>query len=202
MDDNSPRATLAALWAPLVAVTTRHGDRMNGQIIVAAMPGSILPDAPRVVIELWKSNLTHDLVLASGIVALHLLDGTPGPRLDASMQVVRALGMHSGRDGDKLSSFATRVGANGCPILTEALTYLEATITASLDADEATIFLADVTAGARLHEGTPLTLPQFNAALPEDWRDEYAASRAKQDSAARQARQQSNTDQQIALRNR
>jgi flavin reductase (DIM6/NTAB) family NADH-FMN oxidoreductase RutF len=188
MAELSPRPTLAALWSPLLAVTTRYGDRSNGQIIVAAMPGSILPDAPRVIIELWKSNLTHDMVNQSGKFALHLLDGTPGPLLNVTLALVRALGMHSGRDGDKLAAIPVRVGANGCPILTDALSYLEATVTATLDAGEATIFLADVTAGARLHEGTPLTLPQFNAALPEDWRDEYVASRARQDAAARQSR--------------
>ncbi len=187
-NEASPRATLAALWAPLLAVTTRTADRANGQIIAAAMGGSILPDAPRVVIEIWRSNLTHDLITASGVFALHLLDGTPGPALAASMALVHSLGMHSGRDGDKLGGIATRPGANGCPIILDALTFLEATVTATLDAGEATIFLADVTAGARLHAGTPLTLPQFNAALPDEWRAEYAASRARQDVAARQAR--------------
>ena len=188
MNEANPRATLAALWSPLLAVTTRVGDRANGQIIVAALSGSILPDAPRVLIELWKSNLTHDMVLASGTFALHLLDGSPGPALNASLALIRALGMHSGRDSDKLTGIDQRPGANGCPILTNTLSYLEATVSATFDAEEATIFLADVTGGARLREGTPLTLPQFNATLPADWHTEYAASRARQDAAARQAR--------------
>ncbi|MBA3825338.1 MAG: flavin reductase [Ktedonobacterales bacterium] len=188
MTDTNPRATLAALWSPLLAVTTRDGERTNGQIIVAALSGSILPDVPRVIIELWKSNLTHDMVLASRIFALHVLDGTPGPAVDATLALVRTLGMHSGRDGDKLAGIDWRPGTNGCPILTGALSYLEATICATLDADEATIFLAEVTGGTRLRDGSPLTLPQFNAALPADWRAEYAASRGRQDAAARQAR--------------
>src|SRR5712692_11327198 len=63
---------LSALWTPLVAVTASWQGRDNGQIAVSAHGASIVPDRPRVLVQLYKRNLTHDLVRDSAAFALHL----------------------------------------------------------------------------------------------------------------------------------
>ena len=52
---------------------TVEGGRRNGLISLSAGSGGIVREAPRVTISLTKYNLTHDMVLASGVFVMHLL---------------------------------------------------------------------------------------------------------------------------------
>jgi flavin reductase (DIM6/NTAB) family NADH-FMN oxidoreductase RutF len=180
--------TLAMLWSPLLAVTTRHEDRSNGLVAATGVFASLVPEAPRVLIELTKSSLTHDLVLASRVFALHVLPATPNDALTTSLSLVRTLGMRSGHDGDKMAGFAARPGVTGCPILADTLTYVEARVVATLDAEELTIFLADVVDGGRHRSGEPLTLSVLRQHLPKEWLAEWAMSRERQTNEARRRR--------------
>jgi hypothetical protein len=99
----------------LVAVTTVHGGRPNGQIAVTALGAGILRERPRVLIELWKVNLTHDLVLASGVFALHLLRAEPDHAWRASLDLVHALGLRSGHARRQDGKPAGSRGRDGQP---------------------------------------------------------------------------------------
>ncbi len=144
--------------------------------------------SPTCLIELTKSTLTHDLVLASRVFALHLLPATPDDALVASVSLVRTLGMRSGHDGNKMAGIGSRPGATGSPILALALTYVEGRVVGSLDADELTIFLGDVVGGGRFRSGPPLTLTTLRENLPKEWLGEWAASREGQVNDARRRR--------------
>jgi hypothetical protein len=63
--------TLAMLWSPVLAITTHHQGRNNGLAATTGVVASLVPEAPRVVVELAKASLTHNLVLASRVFALH-----------------------------------------------------------------------------------------------------------------------------------
>jgi flavin reductase (DIM6/NTAB) family NADH-FMN oxidoreductase RutF len=180
--------TLAALWSPVLAITTHHQGRDNGLIATTGVFASLVPEAPRVLVELAQASLTHDLVLASRVFALHLLPATPDEALQASLSLVHALGMRSGHEGDKMATIAKRSGVTGAPILTEALTYVEARVVGTLDGGELTIFLADVVEGGRLRDGAPLTIGALRERLPQEWHAEWAANRERQVRAARQRR--------------
>jgi len=180
--------TLAALWSPLLAVTTHHRGRDNGMVAGTGVFASVVPEAPRVVIELTKTSLTHDLVLGSRVFALHLLPATPADALAASVSLVRTLGMRSGHQGDKMDGIAARPGVTGSPILAEALTWVEARVVSTLDAEELTIFLADVVGGGRHRSGEPLTLGVLREHLPKEWAAEWAISRERQVDEARRRR--------------
>jgi len=181
--------TLAMLWSPLLAITTHHHGRTNGMVAGTGVFASLVPEAPRVVIELTKTSLTHDLILASRVFALHTLPATPQDALATSLSLVRTLGMRSGHAGDdKMMGIASRPGVTGCPILTETLTYMEARVVATLDGEELTIFLADVVGGGRLRSGDPLTLRVLREHLPKEWQAEWATSREVQIHEARRRR--------------
>ena len=87
-----------------------------------------------------------------------------------------------------MAGLTVRPGVTGCPILTETLTYVETRVVATLDAEELTIFLADVVAGGRHQDGQPLTLPLLREHLPKEWLAEWGASRERQISDARRRR--------------
>jgi flavin reductase (DIM6/NTAB) family NADH-FMN oxidoreductase RutF len=188
MDSTGIHDTLSALTSPLLAVTTTHDGRANGQIAVAGLSGSILPDAPRILVALWKANLTHDLVLASGVLAVHLLPAAPDAALHTALDLVHTLGMRSGRDGDKLAAISWRPGVTGSPILADALTYAEGRVVATMDGGEMTVFLADVVAGERLRDGEPLTWRAARPHMPPAWLAEFDANQERQRAEARRAR--------------
>ena len=180
--------TLAMLSSPMLAITTHAQGRNNGLVARSGLFASLVPEAPRVLIELTKANLTHDLVLASGVFVLHTLAATPHDALTKSLSLIHALGMRSGHDGDKMTGIPTRPGVTGCPILTDTLTYLEARVVATLDGEELTVFLADVVTGGRLRDGEPLTFGLFREYLPKEWLAEWGASRERQIADARRRR--------------
>jgi len=96
--------------------------------------------------------------------------------------------MRSGHDGDKMAGFAARPGVTGSPILAATLTYVEARVVNTLDAEELTIFLADVVGGGRHRSGEPLTLRALRERLPKEWLAEWATSRERQIAEARRRR--------------
>jgi len=180
--------TLAMLSSPVLVITTHAQGRNNGLVARSGLFASLLPEAPRVLVELTKANLTHDLVLASRVFALHTLPALPHDALMTSLSLVHTLGMRSGHDGDKMTGIAARPGVTGCPILNETLTYLEARVLATLDGEELTIFLADVVNGGRLRDGEPLTFDLLREHLPKEWFAEWTTSRERQIDDARRRR--------------
>jgi flavin reductase (DIM6/NTAB) family NADH-FMN oxidoreductase RutF len=180
--------TLAAPWSPLLAITTHHQGRSNGMVAGIGVFASLVPEAPRVLVEITKTSLTHDLVLASRVFALHTLPATPDVALKTSLSLVRTLGMRSGHDGDKMAGIAARAGVAGSPILAETLTCVEARVVGTLDAEELTLFLADVVGGGRHQTGELLTLRALREHLPKEWLAEWMTSRERQVDEARRRR--------------
>lgn len=180
--------TLSGLRPFPVAVTTVHEGRVNGLMSLSAGAAAIVPEAPRVTISLTKYNLTHDMVLNSGVFAMHLLAATPEPALDASLKILMGLGGSSGRDGDKIGQFDTKPGVTGSPILLDALTYVEGRVMASLDVEESTIFVADVVAAEQLRDGERLRIGTAWKNLPPEWIERYEANHVPQLESARRNR--------------
>jgi flavin reductase (DIM6/NTAB) family NADH-FMN oxidoreductase RutF len=170
---------LSALWTPLVAVSAAHGGEASAQIAVSAHGASIVPDRPRVVVMLWKTNLTHDLALASRAFGLHLL------RADQD-ELVHRLGFVSGRDTDKLAGLEQRVGASGSPLLDDCAGWLDCRVVATMDGGDMTCFLADVLDGA-LHGdvGEPLWWRDLRPRMPAAWQAEWNAKQVAEQAFAR-----------------
>jgi flavin reductase (DIM6/NTAB) family NADH-FMN oxidoreductase RutF len=187
LDLAAAASVLAGLKPFPTAITTVDDGRANGLISLSFAAGGIVPEAPRVTISLTKYNLTHDMVQRSGVFAVHLLGNDPAI-LDASLAIVMGLGGSSGRDGDKIAGFDTEPGETGSPILLDALAYVEGTVVGSLDAEENTIFLADVVAARRLRTGGRLDIGEAWAKLPPEWIERYERNHEPQLESARRAR--------------
>jgi len=151
---------LSLLWTPLVAVTAAHDGVRSGQIAVSVHGASIVPQRPRLTAALWKRNLTHDLVAASGAFAVHLL------RNDQD-EIVYRLGLRSGRDGDKLAGLAPRAGVTGCPILEDCLAVYECRLLNTMDGGDMTVFLGEVVA-MEGGEGAPLWWRDLRPRMPAE----------------------------------
>ena len=118
---------LRTLTSPVVAVTSRRGDKVNGLISDGAIRASIVPDVPRLGVFIHKFNFSHDLIWDAGAFGLHVLH-------TGQVDLVERLGFVSGRDKDKLAGVAHRLGPHtGAPILKNCYCWLECRVCNVMD---------------------------------------------------------------------
>ena len=173
---------MGTLWSPLAAVTSHWQGRDNVQMAVAIAAASIVPDRPRVTVQLYKTNLSHDMVLSNGTFALNFL------RPD-QLDLIGDFGLVSGRDRDKLDGVGKTTGVSGCPLLTDCFGYLDCRVINAMDGGDMTCFLAEVVDGKTLSQGEPLWWRDARRDLPSGWLErweekqssEIATSRATMD---------------------
>lgn len=181
-------ALMAGLRPFPVAITTLSQGRANGLMSLSAGSAGIVDEAPRFQFGLTKYNFTHDLVIESGVAAMHFLAAEPEEALEESLQIIMGLGGSSGRDGDKLGRFRTKKGVTGVPILLDALGYVEGRVVHSMDTEENTVFVCDVLASERLRDGRRLNIGTAWSSLPKEWTERYDRNHVHQTNDARRRR--------------
>ncbi|WP_375482349.1 flavin reductase family protein [uncultured Mycobacterium sp.] len=187
IDLDAANAVLAGLRPFPVAVTTIDDGFANGLMSLSAGSASIVPELPRATVSLTKYNRTHDMLVNSGVFAMHMLSAGEG-EIDTSLQILMILGGSSGRDGDKISKLRTKPGVTGAPILLDAHSYVECSITGLLDNDENTIFVGDVVAAEVFSTARRLKIDEAWAKLPPEWIKQYEANHQPQLQHARELR--------------
>ena len=166
MDYRRIAPLMGNLWSPIVAVTSRWQGRNNVQIAVAVCGASIVPEMPRVLLQIYKNNHSHGMIYDSGAFALNFL------RPD-QLDLIKAFGFVSGRDQDKLKDIPFRPGMAGSPLLEECWGYLDCRVVNAMDGGDMTCFLADVVDGDTLVEGEPLLWRDARRRLPAEWMEEW-----------------------------
>jgi flavin reductase (DIM6/NTAB) family NADH-FMN oxidoreductase RutF len=171
---------LRTLTSPVVAVTSRRGDKLNGLISDGAIRASIVPDVPRLGVFIHKFNFSHDMIWEAGAFGLHVLN-------TGQVDLVERLGFVSGRDRDKLAALAHRPGEHtGAPILKGCYCWFECRVCNVMDTGSSTFFMGDVLeAGAG--SGQPMEPAFLRERLTDAMRREYAARLATAQQAAREA---------------
>jgi flavin reductase (DIM6/NTAB) family NADH-FMN oxidoreductase RutF len=187
VDTKIANALMAGLRPFPVAITTISQGRTNGLMSLSAGSAGIIDEAPRFQFGLTKFNFTHDLVLESGVAAMHLLSAADDA-IEDSLKILMGLGGRTGRDGDKLAELRTKEGVTGVPILLDALGYGEGRVVHSLDNDENTVFICDVVASEKLRDGAKLNIGTAWSRLPEEWTETYERNHIHQTNDARRRR--------------
>jgi flavin reductase (DIM6/NTAB) family NADH-FMN oxidoreductase RutF len=157
---------MGQLWSPIAAVTSRWRDKVNAQIAVAIGAASIVPNKPRVVVQIYKGNYSHQLIQQSGAFALNFL------RQD-QLGLIKDFGLVSGKDRDKLSSIDYKFGVSGSPILQDCWGYLDCRVVNAMDAGDMTCFLAEVLDGDTVSDSEPLWWREARRRLPPEWMEEW-----------------------------
>ena len=118
-------------------VTSRKGDRLNGQIANTVF--QVTSEPPTVAVSINKNNLTWEFIKASGVFAASVLcQATP-------LTFIGQFGFKSGRDIDKFKGVNYKTGETGAPVvLDHTVSYLEARVKQEMDAGTHTIFLGEV----------------------------------------------------------
>lgn len=142
MDNNA----LYKLTYGLFLLTAREAGKDNGCIINTAM--QVASNPTRISFAVQKTNLTHDMVLRSGICNISSISTT------ADFELFRRFGMQSGRDSDKFAEYTgVDRGENGVLYLTEhSNMYISAKVTEHFDLGSHTLFVAELTDAVVLSE--------------------------------------------------
>jgi flavin reductase (DIM6/NTAB) family NADH-FMN oxidoreductase RutF/rubredoxin len=153
-DEATSQAALDTISYGLYVVTSRNGQKVNGQCANSVFQVTSQP--PRIAVAINKRNLTHEYIMKSGVLAVSVLRQDDAP-------MVRNFGYSSGRDRDKFAEVDYISGKNGCPILKNCVSYIEARVIPEKTSDVGThtLFVADVTGGGVVEECEALTYTFF-----------------------------------------
>lgn len=157
---------MGELWSPIAAVTSSWRGRANAQIAVAIGGASIVPDRPRVAVQIYKRNFSHDMVYRGGAFGLNFL------RKD-QLQLIHDFGLRSGRDFDKLEAYDFETGPSGSPLLADCWGYLDCRVVNAMDGGDMTCFLAEVVDGKTISQGEPLSWRYAKQSMPDEWAREW-----------------------------
>jgi ferric-chelate reductase [NAD(P)H] len=142
----------------LYIVTSKDGDKINGQIVNTVI--QVTSNPPRVAVIINKKNLTHAYIMSSKVFSAMVLDE------NVTMIFLGPFGFRSGRDVNKFEKTAFKIGNTGSPIITEyALSMIEAEVFDNIDLGTHTIFIGDVVNSEILKQGTPLTYRHYHEHL-------------------------------------
>ncbi len=143
-------------------VTTKCGEKINGQIAVDIIGLTFLEEWPRVAAFIGKDKYTHGLIMGSGVFALNLLSVK-------QMELVRDFGMRSGRDADKFNGVSFMTAKTGSPIIKDCVGYADCKVIDKVDAGDHTIFLGLVVGSQMMAGGIPLRISYFKENAPKEW---------------------------------
>ena len=139
----------------LYIVTSRKGERLNGQIANTVF--QITSEPPTLAISINKKNLTWEYIKDSGVFAVSVLcEETP-------LSFIGQFGFKSGRDIDKFEGIHHRIGKTKAPIVIDnATAVFEAKVTKELDVGTHTIFVGEIVDADVLSEKTCMTYDYYH----------------------------------------
>jgi len=128
-------------------VTLQAEDRVNGY---SAGWVTRISEVPVIVqVAVWERNYSYELAQDAQHFAVHILE-------DGQQGMARHFGQTSGRAMDKLSSYETRPGGSGTPILLDCLAHLECAIIFRRIFGDHTILVGEVIQSEIHRNGIPL----------------------------------------------
>ena len=139
----------------LYVVSSRKGDRVNGQIANTVF--QITSEPPTIAVSINKNNLTHEFITESKVLAVSVLSQ------DTPLSFIGHFGFKSGRDIDKFRDISYKAGETKTPVVTEnTLAYLEARVIQEVDVGTHTIFIGELVGADVLKEGEPMTYAYYH----------------------------------------
>ncbi|MDD3920981.1 MAG: flavin reductase, partial [Eubacteriales bacterium] len=141
----------------LFVVTARQDGQDNGCITNTVMQITSTPN--RIALSLNKANLTHDMILTTGVVNVSILTE------DAPFALFQRFGYQSGREADKFAGFSgAKRSENGLYYLAEqANALLSGRVISTMDCGTHTLFLAEITECAVLSARPSVTYTYYFA---------------------------------------
>ena len=93
----------------MYVVSSRKGDRLNGQIANTVF--QITSEPPTIAVSINKNNLTHEFIEESRVLTVSMLSQ------DTPLSFIGHFGFKSGRDIDKLGGINYKIGKTQAPVI-------------------------------------------------------------------------------------
>ncbi|MEP7214652.1 MAG: flavin reductase [Anaerolineaceae bacterium] len=174
-----PRDTLLSnFWAPLCAIGSHGPLGPNAQICVSVFGASIVPDRPRLLLVLSKTNYTTALIADCKTLCVTLLTAS-------NLDLIEPLGLRSGRDGNKLGGLAYGVTAEGDPYFPGGAGFIRCAVLDETDNGDSVSFLVAVRERQPLNDDQPITWASAQNLLSAEMLAAWAAKSANEQTIAR-----------------
>jgi flavin reductase (DIM6/NTAB) family NADH-FMN oxidoreductase RutF len=171
---------LSHFWAPLCAVGSHGPSGPNAQVCVSIFGASIVPERPRLLVNLSRTNYTTGLVTATGSLVITLLS-------DRQVDLLDPLGLHSGRDRDKLTTIPFALTPAGDPYFPGGVGAVDCAVIESFDLGDSVAFLCAVRDRYTLEAGNPLPWAKAREVVGDDFLRRWAEKSQREQAAAFQA---------------
>jgi flavin reductase (DIM6/NTAB) family NADH-FMN oxidoreductase RutF/rubredoxin len=138
----------------LYVISSREGDRLNGQIANTVF--QITSQPPTIAVSINKQNLTHEFISKSKVFTASILSQ------DTPLSFIGHFGFKSGREVDKFKDINYRLGETEAPIILDhTIGYLEAKMINQVDVGTHTIFIGEIVGADVIKEGEPMTYAYY-----------------------------------------
>ena len=151
MDPAIKKKVLRTFTYGLYAISCADGGEVN--IFTANWLTQVSFEPPLLALSVENDSKSLPMILRSRIFTVNVLRS--GQR-----ELAGKLGKSAIYHPDKLAGIAFELGANGCPILNEALAWVACEVKHTIEAGDSTLLLAEVVDTRLLGEGQPLTMAE------------------------------------------
>jgi flavin reductase (DIM6/NTAB) family NADH-FMN oxidoreductase RutF len=151
MDDAIKKQVLRLFSYGLYAVSVADAGEVNA--FTANWLSQASFDPPMLMVSVENTSKSLGMIQRSQHFAVNVLES--GQR-----DLAGALGKTALKVPDKLQGLAYDLSANGCPLLHNALGWVECRVTASVPAGDSTVFIAEVSDVGLRREGEALTMKE------------------------------------------
>ena len=148
------------LEADLVAkaifvITSESGGVRAG--MTAAWVTRVSSSPPQMAVAIHRASQTGELIAAGDRYVINVLG-------EGQAVLAQRFGSSSSRIKDKFKGVRLTTAPQGCPVLSDALGYIECHVAQILDVGDHRLFVGEIVAAERLTQGRPLL---YSAALEE-----------------------------------
>jgi flavin reductase (DIM6/NTAB) family NADH-FMN oxidoreductase RutF len=151
VNEDAKQTALRAFPYGLYVIGARAGDELNG--MTANWVTQVSFEPPLVVVAVETTAHTHALISQGQVFTVNIL-------ASGQKRIAAKFTQPQRRAGDKLGSYDIDQSSTGCPILREALAYLDCRVVQTVPAGDHTLFIGQVVDAAVLRTGQPLTLAE------------------------------------------
>jgi len=149
LDEQAKKTMLRKIPHGLYICGVKDGDDVNGFTASWVTQASFQP--PLIVSCVRQDSKSHAMIKASSVFALSILGAEQKELAQAFFKPQR-------RVGNKFEDVEFRLGETGCPIILDALGYVECQVIGTVEKGDHTVFVAEVIAAGVHRDGNPLTL--------------------------------------------
>jgi len=151
MDASTKKKVLRTFTYGLYAVSCANEGEVN--IFTANWLTQVSFDPPLVAVSIENDSKSLPMILRSRIFTINVLR-------DGGRELAGRLGKSAIQHPDKLDGVVYDIGANGCPILHEALAWVACEARHTVEAGDSTLVVGEVVDTGMLDEGKPLTMAE------------------------------------------